>query len=85
MAPITVRSFPWIGWGVYPSSLTLAIAARISFRAAPCPMTMIMNISPAGYVWILPDRLQYIGFRVFISTREGGILSLCPEFDGEGG
>src|SRR5512139_4159571 len=48
-------------------------------------MTMIMNIPLAGIVWILSERLHYIGFPAFISSREGGILSLCPENDGEGG
>jgi hypothetical protein len=56
--------------------LILAIAARISFGAAPCPITMIMNIPLAGNVWVLPERLHYIGFPAFISSREGGILSL---------
>jgi len=53
-------------------------------RARALPHDDDHEYLPAGNVWILPERVHYIGFPAFISSREG-VSFLCPENDGEGG
>ena len=82
---MTVRSFPTIRCGVYPSCLYPGDdGANLFLEPHPAPMTMIMNISRRSVVYLCTlGRYHYMDFAPFFFPPRRAVSSIPCRFAGE--